>query len=487
MNKKLLFILLLLSIPALLAACSGNETVVETAVSPTISPTATIAIARATAAPTATPVPPVASITISPQTVGEDGVLVVDEVVALEDGWLAIYAKRNGQMGELLAYTAVSQGSNSNTTVAIPPMLATANLTAMLYADVEGEAGFDVKTAVYTHPFTVVLDIPVPTIAITDQTIGEDGIVQFNNIFTTAAGWIVIYSDDNGTIGEPLAHQYVEAGENEEVTIPIPLNKATSRLIAALFVDSGTSRHYEDDTIDTAVLVNGEPVTAAFKVKLPPSIYIYDQPLIDRTLIIDRAVSDGPGWLVAYNDPGTTSAGIIIGSVPLADGLNELISLTISSATVDTVYLLLHSDEEDVGQFNVPGDLPVVMENGRLPTPATIRTNQNSYLITRNQAISQNAAGSSITVPLVAATTPVWLAIHTDVNGEPSGDIIGYLHLPVGLNRNIVVPIELDGVTQTLHAVLHRDDGILKEFEFPDGDPTLQRNFSLIQAPFEIE
>ena len=161
--------------------------------------------------------------------------------------------------------------------------------------------------------------------------------------------------------------------------------------------------------------------------------------------------------------------------------------MTISSDTVDTVYLLLQSDEEDVGTFNVPGDLPLVTEDGRLPTPAAIRTNQNSYLITRNQPISQDADGSSITVPLVAATTPVWLAIHANGDGEASNDVIGYVHLPVGLNRNVVVPIELDGVTKTLYAVLHRDDGELKTFEFPDGDPPLQRNFSLIESPFEIE
>jgi len=245
MKKQLLLTLLVI---LLLAACSGDETVEETAVSPTAPPTAT----TTTSPPTPTPpqitvdvtrLPLLPSITISPQTVADDGVLIVDEVVALEAGWLAIYAERNGQMGELLAYTAVSEGSNSDITIAIPPMLATADLIAMLYAGGEDGADFDVETAVFTHPFAVTLDVAVPTIVISNQTITEDGFVEFDNIFTAAAGWIVLYNDEGGDIGRPLAHQYVEAGENEAVFVPIPLNEATPRLHAALFVDDGEARH----------------------------------------------------------------------------------------------------------------------------------------------------------------------------------------------------------------------------------------------------
>jgi len=483
MKKQLLLTLLII---LLLAACSGDETVEETAVSPTISPTATIA-ATPTAAPTVTPVPPTAAIIISPQTVTDDGVLIVDEVIALEDGWLAIYAERNGQTGELLAYTAVSEGSNSDITIAIPPMLATADLVAMLYAGGEDGAGFDVETAVIAEPFAVTLDVPVPTIVVSNQTITEDGHVQFDSIFTSVAGWVVIYNDNGGDIGRPLAYQYVEAGENDDVYVPIPLNEATPRLHAALFVDDGEARHYEDDSIDTPVLVSGQPVVASFQATLPPSILVYDQPILNKTIVIDRAVSNGAGWVVAYNDPGTTSAGIIVGFAPLADGLNEAFTMTLSSSTIETVYLLLHNDDEEVGEFDVPGDMPLVMEDGRLPPPAVVRTNQNSYLITRDQPIVQDADGASVTVPLVAATRPVWLAIHSAGDGEPSGEVIGSVFVPAGLNREVVVPIDLDGMTQTLYAVLHRDDSEIGEFEYPDADLPLQRNFALIQSPFVIQ
>ena len=484
MKKQILFSLIFL----LLVACSGDEVVEKTAVSSTTPPTATktTAIPTPTIAPTNTPTP-IAAISLSPQTVGNDGVLIVDEVVALEDGWLAIYAERNGQMGELLAYTAVSEGSNRDITVAIPPMLATEELIAMLYAGGDDVADFDVETAVFTHPFAVTLDVPVPIIVISNQTITEDGLLEFDNIFTAAAGWVVVYNDEGGDIGRPLAHQYVEAGENEAVTIPIPLNEATPRLHAALFVDDGEARHYEDDSIDTPVLVSGQPVVASFQATLPPSILVYDQPILNKTIVIDRAVSDGGGWVVAYDDPGTTSAGIIVGFAPLDDGLNEAVTMTLSSSTIETVYLLLHNDDEDIGEFDVPGDMPLLMEDGRLPPPAAVRTNKNSYLITRDQSIAQNGDGATVTVPLVAATRPVWLAIHSAGDGELAEEIIGFTFIPAGLNREIIVPIDLDGVTQTLYAVLHRDDGELGEFEYPDADAPLQRNFALIHSHFVVE
>ncbi len=481
MKKQILLSLIVL----LLVACSADKAAEETVVSPVTSPfTPTSIPAAPTMRPTAVPataVPLRPAITVSLQTVADDGVLRIDEVLAAEAGWVAIYAQRDGKVGEMLAYTAVAEGVNRGITVAIPPMLATEKLIAMLYAG-EDTGFFDAETAVVTHSFEIVLDIATPIIAVIDQSIGEDGMVEFENVYTAVDGWIVLYNDENGTIGRPLAHQFVEAGGHDDIRIPIPLHEATAQLHAALFIDDGVLRHYESDDVDTAVLVSGTPVVATFEAALPPSILAYDQPLLDNTLVIDRAVSDGDGWLVAYNDSSTTSGGVIVGFAPLADGVNEMVSVTISSSSLDTVYLLLHKDGGEMGVFGVSDDLPIMADDGRLPPPTVVHTDKASYLITRDQPIRQEGDVSSVTIPLVAAVRPVWVVINND-----EGKRIGKLLLPAGLNRDVVVPVELDGVMDGLTAVLHRDDGKIGEFEYPEGDASLHYNFGLIESPFLIQ
>ena len=72
---------------------------------------------------------------------------------------------------------------------------------------------------------------------------------------------------------------------------------------------------------------------------------------------IDAAFSDGPGWLVIYNDKYNIQAdGQVIGTAKLNDGLNENISVKVNMALVTPkLYAVIHKDAGTVGTFEYPG------------------------------------------------------------------------------------------------------------------------------------
>lgn len=82
----------------------------------------------------------------------------------------------------------------------------------------------------------------------------------------------------------------------------------------------------------------------------------------------------------------------------------------------------------------------------------------------------QQIEDSRVVVDSVNAPENSWLVIHRDENGQP-GEVIGYTDLSEGANSNVRVQVNSQRVTNTLYAMLHKDEGELGEYEFPDGDP----------------
>ncbi|MBK9613796.1 hypothetical protein [Candidatus Amarobacter glycogenicus] len=71
-----------------------------------------------------------------------------------------------------------------------------------------------------------------------------------------------------------------------------------------------------------------------------------DQPVIGGTITVERVISNGPGWLVVYQDEGG-SPGLIIGSAPLVDGLNEQVPVSVrESGVTPQLFIFLHEDTE---------------------------------------------------------------------------------------------------------------------------------------------
>jgi hypothetical protein len=470
--------------PTPTAVNSSSAAVIPTA---TPSPTPT-----PRPSPTPTPTPIVPAIVVADQTLDENGRLTIASVTSPDAGWLVIYAANaGGAPATALGYTAVAPGENRNLALTVEPTAATTTLIAMLHQDA-GEAGVfefpgpdaplpDEAGAVRV-PFRVDIQLPLPTIEVEDQELGADGIVRIASVFTPERGWLRIHTDNAGEIGAALGQAALEPGRTDELLITIPWRQATRRLFAVVYADRGEIGRFDPEA-DLAIQAGGAPVTANFRVDLPLDIFAYDQPIVNGKIVIERAVSRGPGWLaVYYNDEG--QPGLIIGFAQLQDGVNERVVVQlVETAATPLLYILLHENNEPLERFDFPaGDLPV-RENGRVPDPYVLDTAPGNYLITRDQPLSDE---DQLLVPLIVTDLAAWVVIYADDEDAP-GAIIGQAWLPAGVNYDAPVRINAAQATTTLYARLHLDGGALQTFEYPDGpDIPMRRNRNLIQAPFRL-
>ncbi|MDX1615009.1 MAG: hypothetical protein R3300_11920, partial [Candidatus Promineifilaceae bacterium] len=214
-------------------------------------------------------------------------------------------------------------------------------------------------------------------------------------------------------------------------------------------------------------------------------IMVFNQPVVDGAIEIERAVSYGPGWLVVYRqEEDEQRPGNIIGWTALEDGINQRVVVTLTqSALTAQLYLALHEDTGEVGEFGFPVTDPPVRVDGRLPNPALLETTPGSYLITEDQALSSSG---TISIPLVVVDEPVWVVVET-APAEEQGTIIGRTWVPAGVNHDVVVAVNATETPLAVAAALHRDAGTALVFDFPDGpDTALQRNLGPIRAPFDI-
>jgi hypothetical protein len=461
------------------------ETAVPTATLTPLSPTATSA--PPTATPSPTPIQP--AITVADQDLGEDGRLRISSVQIAEAGWVVVHAQRDGAVGEVLGFTAVAPDENSDIEVQIDPLQATDTLAVTLHDDL-GEAGtfefpgvdapLQTADGAVQATFSITRQFLLPSINISAQTVAEDGVIQADSVQALTAGWLLIYAQEADGLGPLLGFAQVDEGINEAVPIVIHWREASSQLQAVLVADNGRAALY-DPGEDLPVLLDGAPVMTSFKVTLPLDIYVLDQPILDGKVVIERVTSDGPGWIVVHPDNGEGQLGLIIGFTHVEDGVNEQVEVAlITNNITDQMFVKLHSDEEPVDEFDFPdGDLPVRVDD-RVPPPASFFTNMGNYLITRDQP-----AGDSVTIPLVVVVTPAWLVVYADAEQTEQ---LGLILLEPGINRDVIVPITGAAAGDMVVATLHSDVGTPGEFNYPDGvDLPMQRNRSVIQAPFELQ
>lgn len=435
-----------------------------------------------TPSPEPTPVSPI--MRISQESIGEDGRLIFDEVALPDGGWLVV----TDAEGNVLGHTAVEPGSHPDLAVEIDPFALSEPLIATLHGDA-GEVGtfeypgpdvpLDVITAEIT--FSVDLDLPAPMIEIADQQVGTDGMLLIDRAYLREPGWLIIHAEKDGEIGPAVGQIYLDAGLHEAITTQIQWRTATPQMYAVLHMDAEQPGGFEP-LRDLPVLVDGTAVVTDFVANLPPDLLAYNQPVVNGQLIVDRALSSGPGWLVVYTDDGG-QPGFIIGFEPLESGINtEIVVEVVETAVTPQLFLQIHEDTDPVGEFNFPAGDPVTLEN-RLRGPFFMFTNPGNYLITSDQVLGEEPV---VTVPLIIADLDTWLVIYADSEGA-RGEVIGQAWLPAGVNRDVPVEIDPELATETLYAVLHQDAGEPGQFDFPDGaDVPLQRNRVVIEAPFTL-
>ncbi len=91
----------------------------------------------------------------------------------------------------------------------------------------------------------------------------------------------------------------------------------------------------------------------------------------------------------------------------------------------------------------------------------------------------------TVTIASAVSDGPGWMVIHADDDGAP-GPVIGYAALTDGENTDIVVEIDTEMATETLHAMLHEDAGVEGTYEFPGDDGPVTVDDEVVMAPFTI-
>jgi len=445
-----------------------------------------------TAESTITPEPPMPSVSANRQVLGDDGQVTIDKIVALQDGWIVVYVDDDGQKGEVLGFTPVAEGTSEGVSVSVDPLQAGEALYIVYHVD-GGEIGifeFPGSDQPLEHEQLLVEDqfrinnrATIPEVVVSNQEVLEDGIVTVDYIAATRPGWLALHIDEGGRPGEMAAFAPIQAGVNENLALVINWRGATSQLHAVLYEDLGESGNFEEVSIDRPVRLDGVQITASFEAVFPADVHVVHQPVVNGNVLIERAVSYGPGWLVIYFD-NEGQIGNIIGQAPLEDGINEQVVVSvIESAVTPLLYILLHQDTDERGVFQFPIADPMVTHQGIVPHPIAFRTDAGNYLITRDQPISEE---DDVNISLIVVEEDAWIVIYNDEEGEP-GEQLGLTWIPAGLHRDVSVTIDLEGITATLHAILHVDAGREKEFEYPDNpDVPFRRNSNVIDSPFTL-
>lgn len=98
----------------------------------------------------------------------------------------------------------------------------------------------------------------------------------------------------------------------------------------------------------------------------------------------------------------------------------------------------------------------------------------------------QDVIDWTVVVPEAEISTPGWLVIHADQDGSP-GPVLGYAPLEEGVNQEVLVEVDQEQITPTLYAMLHEDTGEAGVYDFPDADPPVRVNGSVVVKPFQVE
>lgn len=451
----------------------------------TLTPTATPTI---TPTPEPTPLPRV--VRVSDQTIDERGRLTIDQVSLPADGWLVIFREADGNPGDVIGRKALAAGTYENVTVSIDPMNASETLYAGLHIDDGVQGVFEYPGADEPWPgeprtrFHAEVIMPRPAIEVTDQAVGEDGVVSLDKVELLEPSWVLIHSDEDGEIGPAIGRILLDAGEHENVNLTIAWREATPALHAVLYEDNGESGRLDSDDSDRPILVDGKPVAATFKATYPPDIIVYDQPVIDGAIVIDRVISNGPGWIAVYFDDDG-QPGLIIGSALLEDGLNTNVQVElVESAVTPQLFVRLHTDSEPGDPFGFPSEDPEVMYNNRLPSATVIRTNGEAHLIVEDQIIGQD---DPVTVNLAVSPVDTWVAVQVDEDGQP-GRMFGRTLASAGVNRDVQITLDAGWQPGLYYIVFYKDLGTPGRYDALGVDPLLTNpDGSVVRVPFTIQ
>lgn len=358
-----------------------------------------------------------ASVEVANQPIVDERV-IIQMVESIGDGWIVIHNQTvGGTFGAILGYSHVDNGTNENVTVKLDLEKKTSTLYAMLHTDsgvldtfefpgVDGPVK-DSADNIIAPTFDITGEFN-SSVMVSNQAVVDDK-VMIENVISSGLGWIVVHNKSNaGSPGAILGYAELVHGTNSYVVVEINEPQRTETLFAMLHADNGTHEIFEfpsgpDGPVKDST---GQIITPPFNITntLSSSVTVEDQSILNDKVVVSEVISAGKGWIVIHADNGG-SPGSILGHSPLEHGLNTNIEITIStSGRTPTMYAMLHTDEDEFGQFEFPGgsDVPVKDELGNVITPSFNVTNLNESTSTSSSTPGFNLAVLASALAVVA-------------------------------------------------------------------------------------
>lgn len=316
----------------------------------------------------------------------DNGKLLINRVVANQDGWIVIHRDNANQpvVPAIIGKVQVSKGTSTDVTITLDSAVSNGErLWAMLHDDtgIKGQYEFSGSTSpdqpitvngsMVMTPFSVQQTDPMVTVE--NQTLNNNDVV-IKQVNAAEDGWIVIHaSNTGGTFAQVIGKTHVNAGMNMNVIVSLdmmPENVVRSGdvLWAMLHYDRGVEGTYEFPGADAPVMMNGEIVMDSFTIAAAtdPTIVANNQSVSDNRINVSLASATEPGWLVLYEDDGTGNAPTTLSSIGRTRvniGSNSDIKITLEKTGIAAgtkLWVMLHYDRGTIGTFQFPGvDEPV--------------------------------------------------------------------------------------------------------------------------------
>lgn len=83
------------------------------------------------------------TISVSDQNLAENNQVTITKASIPEDGWIAIHAKENGQIGEIIGYTSLPTGTDTKIKITVDRNKVSPSLVAMLHYDRDPKGAFE--------------------------------------------------------------------------------------------------------------------------------------------------------------------------------------------------------------------------------------------------------------------------------------------------------------------------------------------------------
>lgn len=334
-----------------------------------------------------------------------------------------------------------------------------------------------------------------PTVEVSDQVV-VNGLITVSHVTSEGPGWLVIHNDNNGGPGPIVGVAAVGAGETNNLVVRVEAwENFTPTLYAMLHVDDNEVGNYEFGAVDGAdapVVVDGAPVSPAFKVE---AINAKPQ-FVDGTFTAD-VYTQQAGFLVIHQGVDG-SFGPVIGNAPVAAGTNLGVTVTLDGEVTPDLWPMTHVDTGEAGvyEFGTVADTdgPVVV-NGVVATVGVATypsIDAHDQIVIYGDGMEVMMDGDMeaphLHLHYVLAEVDGFVVAHNDNGGQP-GPVAGVAPVTAGLNEDVVIELDPSVMTPLMFPMLHVDDAEIGVYEFgtvEGADAPVSANGAVVVVPVNI-